>query len=267
LLLLGASVARAASADVASASPDASAVEVAWRTTLRAKAGLRLPVFSPKEGEQGLLIELPFFIELHNTPGNDSFVPYEFWRARVALAGGYRWRLNDWRVDALGLLEHESDHPTGPNLAREFTDFGFVALNDAALTGRVRRMTRHPTWFSLTARLHFLTCTASTEACGAGLGVVGDRTFEASVEGVQELTLDADGKWSIFAALSGDALVATPRIVPGRRISARLGGLWRHAGAVWSLSLLGLAGSDVGYGRANDVLQLGVQLAWSLADD
>jgi hypothetical protein len=267
LLLLLASVARAATADLTSANPDAPAVEVGWRMSLRAKAGVRIAFLAPKEGDSGPLIELPAFIELHNFPGNTSVVPYELWRARIALAGGYRWRRGDWRLDALGLLEHESDHVTGPNVADEFSDWGFVALNDAALTARVRRMVRHPSFVQLTGRFHFLTCTITTTVCGAGHGVIGDRTFEMSLEGSQEFTLDGDAKWALFASLSADAWVAQPLVAPSRRISVRLGVLWRRPGNSLSLSLFGLAGNDVGYGRALDTLQAGVQLAWAPGED
>jgi hypothetical protein len=267
LALLVASLTHAASADLTSANPDAPAVEVGWRMTIRAKAGVHISFLAPKEGDSGPLIELPAFIELHNFPGNTSVVPYELWRARVALGGGYRWRKGDWRVDALGLLEHESDHVTGPNVADEFSDWGFVALNDAALTARVRRLVHHPTSMQATARFHFLTCTITTTVCGAGHGVIGDRTFEMSVEGSQELTLDADAKWALFVSLSADAWIAQPLIAPARRISVRLGVLWRRPSGSLSLSLFGLAGNDVGYRRALDTLQAGVQLAWAMGED
>jgi hypothetical protein len=256
-----------AAADITSANPDAPAVEVGWRSSLRAKVGMRIAFVAPKEGSDGLLVELPFFIELHNFPGNTSVVPYELWRARVALAGGYRWRRAEWRIDALGLLEHESDHVTGPNLFQEFSDWGFVALNDAALLGRARRMVRHTLTVQLATRFHFLTCTASTDICGRGLGVVGDRTLELNVEATQELTLDTDAHWALFASLAADGALATPRIAPTRRVALRLGGLWRRPGQVLSLSLYGLAGNDVGYGRAREVLQLGVQFAWAPGED
>ncbi len=265
LLILG-SAGRASSADVSSASPDAPAVEVAWRGSLRAKAGIHLALVEPREGAPGALFEAPAFIELHNAVGNGSVVPWEYWRARIALAGGYRWRLGDFRVDALALIEHESDHATGPNVIADSVEFGFVNFNDVALTARVRRLVRHPQFVQLTTRLHVLTCTVSTAVCGAGFGGRGDRSFEASLEGSQELTLDAEAHWALFVAVAGDAIVATPLIRPARRLALRLGALWRRTHDVLSLSLYGLAGTDVGYLRGPDTLQGGVQLAWSLSD-
>lgn len=256
----------AASADGTSASPDAPAVELGLRGSLRAKAGLRLPFAAPRDGEAGFLLEAPAFVELHNSPGNDSVVPYELWRARIALGGGYRWRVKALRVDALALLEHESDHVTGPNTDTRSPDFGFVNFNDLALVGRVRREVRHPTFAQLTARLHLLTCTVSTSTCGAGLGWAGERTVEVSAEASQELTLDEGARWALFASVSGDVMAATPLVAPARRVALRLGALWRRSHDVLSLSLFGLAGTDVGYARGPDTLQAGVQLAWALAD-
>lgn len=264
--LLGASTAAAAGFDATSASPDAPAVELGWRGSLRAKAGVRIPFLAPKEGEAGVLLEVPAFIELHNAPGNGSIVPYELWRARIALGGGYRWRAGDLRVDVLALLEHESDHVTGPNLDTRSPDFGFVNFNDLAVSGRVRRAVRHPTFAQLTARLHLLTCTVSTRTCGQGLGWAGDRTVEVSAEASQELTLDEAARWALFASVAGDVMAATPLVAPARRVALRLGGLWRRPRDVLSLSLYGLAGTDVGYARGPDTLQLGVQFAWVLAD-
>lgn len=264
--MLLAAPAFAASGDATSANPDAPAVELGWRGSLRAKAGLRLPFAAPKEGERGVLLEVPAFIELHNSPGNESVVPYELWRARIAVGGGYRWRLGELRLDALALLEHESDHVTGPNTDTRSPDFGFVNFNDLALVGRVRRQVRHPTFAQLTARLHLLTCTVSTSTCGAGLGWAGDRTVEVSAEASQELTLDEGARWALFASVAGDVLAATPLVATARRVALRLGALWRRPRDVLSLSLYGLAGTDVGYARGPDTLQAGVQFAWALAD-
>lgn len=222
-LLCVSGVAQATSADVTSASPDAPAVELAWRGSLRAKAGLRIAFVAPQASESGLLVELPFFIELHNWPGKTSVVPYELWRARVALFGGYRWGWPGWRVDALAGLEHESDHATAPNIAERFPDSGFVALNDLALVARVRRRVRHPTAVQLISRVHLLTCTASTAECGAGHGLLGDQTLEVSLEASQELTLDEAARWALFASLGGEAWVATPRNAPSRRAALRVG--------------------------------------------
>ncbi len=265
-LLLLAGPARAASFDATSASPDAPAVEVGWRGSLRAKAGLRLAFAAPPAAASGLLLEVPAFIELHNAPGNGSVVPYQLWRARLAVGAGYRWRLGELRLDALALLEHESDHPTGPNTATGTADFGFVNFNDVALAGRLARLVRHPQFVQLTGRFHVLTCTVSTARCGAGLGWRGDRTFELSLEGSQELTLDEAARWALFVAVAGDVMAATPLIAPARRLALRLGGRWRRERDVLSLSLYGLAGTDVGYARGPDTLQAGVQFAWALAE-
>lgn len=266
-LLLLAGVARAGTLEVTSASPDVPAVEVGWRLGVRAKAGARIALVSPPAGASGALVEVPFFIELHNRLGASSVVPYQLWRARVGLFGGYRWRWSDWRVDALAAVEHESDHITGPNAPEFFSGAGFVALNDVALAARARRLVHHPLAMQLTSRLHVLTCTSSPEDCGRGLGRVGDQTLEVSLDASQEFTLDDAARWALFAAVAGDALIATARIAPGRRVALRLGVLWRRTGQTLSLSLYGLAGSDVGYARQADTLQAGLQLAWAPGDE
>lgn len=266
LAALLASPSLAGTIDVLSASPDAPAIELGWRGSLRAKAGQRISFVGPPPGRAGVLFEVPAFIELHNTPGNDSVVPWELWRARIALGGGYRWILGDVALAALVSVEHESDHATAPNLVTERAEVGFFAFNDVALSARAQRRARHPQFAQLTARLHVLTCTVSLVTCGEGLGLRGDRSFEASVEAGQVLELGEAGRWGLFAALSGDVLVGTPLIAPARRAGLRLGGLWRLRASELSLSLFGLAGTDVGFVRGPDTLQGGVQLGWSMAD-
>lgn len=248
--------------DLATANPDAPALEFGWRDGLRAKGGGRIRILGDGEDDTTGYFDFHGFIELHNAPGSDVVVPYEFWRGRFTFEGGYRRRIDGavpWTLKAGLLLEHESDHSTGTSGV--FTSFpGFVNLNSLALQGGVRRGGPYPTHAALTLRAHVLTCTFSAEQCGWGGGLRGDATFEAELGLTQELRLSA--RWNAFAALWGQVLVPTHDIVRGRRLSFRVGALRRRTTDALGLFVQGLAGTDLGYFRQRDTVQLGVGVAW-----
>ena len=255
-------LAAPSAADLATASPDAPALEFGWRDGLRAKGGGRIRILGDGEDETTGYFDFHGFIELHNAPGSVVVVPYEFWRGRFAFEGGFRRRFDGavpWTLKAALLLEHESDHST--NTSGFFNRFpGFVNLNSVALQGSVRHGRSAPTHAALTLRAHVLTCTFSAVACGDGGGLRGDATFEAELSLAQELRLSA--KWNAFAALWGQVLVPTRDIVRGRRLAFRLGAIRHRASDALGLFIQGTAGTDLGYFRQRDAVQVGVGVAW-----
>ncbi|MBS1150251.1 MAG: hypothetical protein H6Q89_1949 [Myxococcaceae bacterium] len=164
--------------DLATASPDAPALELGWRDGMRAKGGGRIRLLGDGEDRQGGFFEFQGFIELHNGPGYHGVIPYEYWRGRFALEGGHRWKFDGptpWVLRLTGALEHESDHSTSPNVGGGQPDVGFVNLNSLSLQAGVRRGGSSPSHAALTARLHVVTCTRSQTTCGRGGGLSGDR--------------------------------------------------------------------------------------------
>ncbi len=249
-------------ADLATANPDAPALEFGWRDGLRAKGGGRIRILGDGEDATTGFFDFHGFIELHNEPGSTIVVPYQLWRGRFSFEGGYRRRLDGatpWTLKASLLLEHESDHSTSG------TDFfntapGFVNLNALAAQGAVRRGGSAPTHAALTLRAHVLTCTFDAVRCGFGGGLRGEPTFEAELSLAQELQLSA--KWNAFAAVWGQVLVPTRDIVRGRRLAFRLGAIRHRATDALGLFFQLLAGTDLGYFRQRDTLQVGVGVAW-----
>lgn len=253
--------------DLATASPDAPALELGWRDGIRAKGGGRIRLLGAGEDLPGGFFEFQGFLEMHNGPGYFGVIPYEFWRGRFALEGGYRWRFNGarpWVFRLTGALEHESDHPTGPNVDTSAPTFGYVNLNSVSLLAGVRHGAVAPTHAALTVRLHVLTCTRSTTYCGQGGGLYGDRGFEAELAVTQELSLwGFFEKWNLFASLWGQATLGTPLIIPARRLTVRLGAIRHRKTDGISIFFQALAGTDIGYFRQFDTVQLGAGVAWS----
>ncbi|MBL9038598.1 MAG: hypothetical protein JNG84_08810 [Archangium sp.] len=263
-LLLLPALAHASLLDVMSAHPDAPAMEAGWRGALRAKLGARIPLIEPKALEAGWLLDVPAFMELHNVPGAQSLVPYQLWRARISVGGGYRWaRWLPWLASLKLTAEHESDHATVPNQAMTLKYSGFVTLNSVALTAVAQRAGPHPTSLELTNRLHLLSCTISMVNCGATNGHGGGQTWELAAAATQRFTLDEASRWVAFASVAGDVLVPTAYIAPGSRFTARAGLGFHRDPDWWTLSLTLLAGKDVGLLRQLDVVQFGLALAWT----
>lgn len=252
--------------DLATASPDAPALELSWRDGLRAKAGGRLRFVGDGDDRRGPLFEFLGFIELHNQAGNLSFVPYQFWRGRFAFEAGYRWTFEGekpWTFRLVGALEHESDHATAPNSGTRADHAGFVNLNSLSATAGLRHGRSAPTHAALTVRLHALTCTFSQLECGRGGGLAGDRSVEAELAFTQELPLwGALQRWNLFASAWGDAVAGTRQIVASRRLGLRAGTVFRRKSTAVSLSVHALVGTDIGYFQQREAVQLGVGVAW-----
>jgi hypothetical protein len=253
--------------DLATASPDAPALELGWRDGIRAKGGGRIRLLGEGEDDGGGFLDFHGFIEMHNGPGYHGFVPYEYWRGRFALEGGYRWKLDGqrpWVFRLTGGLEHESDHSTSPNVTNSPVDVGFVNLNSAALTAGVRHGRVAPTHAALTFRLHVITCTRDQQVCGRGGGLAGDRGFELELALTQELALwGVLQKWNLFASGWGQVTLGTRLIFPARRVAVRLGAIRHRKTDAFAFFFQTLAGTDVGYFRQQDTLQLGAGLAWT----
>ena len=253
--------------DLATASPDAPALELGWRDGMRAKGGGRIRLLGDGEDRQGGFFEFQGFIELHNGPGYHGVIPYEYWRGRFALEGGHRWKFDGptpWVLRLTGALEHESDHSTSPNVGGGQPDVGFVNLNSLSLQAGVRRGGSSPSHAALTARLHVVTCTRSQTTCGRGGGLSGDRGFEVELAVTQELSLwSVLEKWNLFASAWGQLTLETPLIIPARRLAVRLGAIAHRRSDAISIFFQALAGTDVGYFRQQDTLQLGAGLAWT----
>lgn len=251
-------------ADLATANPDAPALELGWRDGIRAKGGGRIHLLGDggDDGQAGFF-DFQGFIELHNAPGSATVVPYAYWRGRFAFEGGFRWRidaLRPWTVKLTGLLEHESDHATAQNFDGLGADTGFVNLNSLAVQAAVRHGNSAPSHAALTLRAHVLTCTFDQQRCGAGGGLRGEATFEAELHLAQELMLTS--KWNLFAAAWGQVLVPTADIGRGRRAAFRAGVVWRRDRDALALFFQALGGTDVGYFRQRDTVQVGVGVAW-----
>ena|GEM_PF-6453274 len=239
-----------------------------WRDGIRAKGGGRIRILGDGDDTGGGFFEFAGFIELHNEPGYHGVIPYAYWRGRFAFEAGYRFHFGGtrpWTLRLTGGVEHESDHPTGPNVRGATPDVGFVNLNDLLATVGVRHGVIAPTHAAVTARLHAVTCTRDQEVCGRGGGLAGDVGFEAELSLAQELRLTGwFQKWSLFAALWGQVTLPTNLIFPGRRASVRLGVIRHRSADSLSFFLQALGGTDVGYFRQADVLQLGAGLAWAM---
>lgn len=261
-------LAAASPVDLATASPDAPALELGWRDGLRAKGGGRIRLLGSGEDRTGVALDFHGFIELHNARGSGSFVPYQYWRGRFALEGGYRWRfdgLRAWTFRLIGGLEHESDHATAQNTTGSTPDVGFVNLNDVALTAGVRHGAVAPTHAALTLRAHVLTCTRSRLTCGRGGGLAGDPTFEAELTLTQELALwGALERWNVFASMWGNVLVPTPLISRSRRLAIRAGVIRQRSSDAFSIFFQALVGTDLGFFRQTDTVQAGLGVAWVL---
>ena len=253
--------------DLATASPDAPVLELTWRDGIRAKGGGRIRFLGDGEDLSGGFFEFAGFLEMHNGPGYHGPIPYEFWRGRFALEGGYRWKFDGakpWVLRLTGAIEHESDHSTSPNIDSYTPYPGFVNLNALAVTAGVRHGLVAPTHAALTARLHVVTCTRTPTYCGQGGGLYGDRGFEVELAVTQELALwSALDRWNLFASLWGQASIGTALIFPARRLAVRLGAIRHRKSDAISIFFQALVGTDVGYFRQADTVQLGAGLAWS----
>jgi hypothetical protein len=242
------------------ASPDRPAFGIEYRGALRATVGAEMPIWGHRANQEWAVLVLPL-IELHNEPDPDSFVPNEYWRARIGLETWW----TPWRRAAdsfaVGLaVEHESDHST----ARVDSTWGFTSLNDLALR-TLTIITLGPADLALGAQLAvlFASCTRDPRECrsfagattlGAGASVVADFARSVGLAGVGP-----------FLACSASGVVEAGEVASEKRLAVHAGvALEGPHGGLWQLFGLLFVGNDVGIHRATNLRKdLGVGLRWS----
>lgn len=242
-----------------SASPDAPVASLGFRSTLRGAVGVRLPIVGGL-ADTGFLLQLPALIELHNR--SDDWIPWQYWRGRLALEAIYRREvaLGARRAAFAGSFaaEHESDHSSNGHP-------GFVNLNSLSLRGDFTvALGRHALTAALLTRLHLLTCTVDPITCGGYGGAGGSITFETAMDVVFDGRFVAAYPYRYFVALhgawlSGNGLAATERrLVFDTGVALRPGGQ-----GLYQIYFTTLIGDDVGYYRATrDVVQAGFGMRW-----
>jgi hypothetical protein len=257
-------------AEAVSADPDTAVLEAGERGSVRAKIGLEPDLVAIGQ-EPRFRLRLPAFIELLNPPGDSSWVPYDFWRARVQLEGLEQFMLTpELRFGVAQRLEHESDHPTAPYATAASGQYGWVNLN-ALATIFTLRWRRGPDALNVavTARLHLLTCTRDTDVCGLGGGGAGGLGFEGSV-GVsyqRVLVERAHSALDVFGAAFASYLPPTDLITLERRVTLKAGaGVTQGAMGRLFIFLEGWFGTQGGYLRnTGDIVLFGVGIGWSSA--
>jgi hypothetical protein len=197
-------------------------------------------------------------VELHNEPQPDSFVPNEFWRARVAAESWWSPRRGRSLSLELGLaVEHESDHST----ARVDSTWGFATLNDLGLKELlVLDLGLIALGLGLEVDLYAWSCTRHPQQCTSYGGTT-------SVGGAASLVADFAGSlfgWQPFVALDGSGIFGHGEVQPEERLVLHAGG-WhaRESSGLWQLYLLGFFGHEVGVHRSRSVRALGAGFAWS----
>jgi hypothetical protein len=264
-LLLALLLAQFSEGETISANPDAAVTEAAWQWGLRAKAGVSIP-FIDDGSKPRFRMSLPFFLELHNALGDSSWVPFEYWRARVQLEARFDFPLSPFIISTWARLEHESDHPTA---SIPTNDQGWVHFNSISGGGALHwEHEAHSVNVMLVPRLHLLSCTRDPRVCGAGGGTTGDRALEFSAGATyqwlfhQSETLTFD----LFASLWGTWIFPSDQIVTERRLVVRAGiGLARPRMGRAYIFLSGFFGTQVGYARNGpDVALFGCGFGWTM---
>lgn len=253
---------------VFSASPESASTSIGWRTQLRGRIGVAIPLVGENGAGPGFALRLPAFIELHNFTA--SAIPYQLWRGRLVIDGSFAWRTraDDARSPLLRLglgIEHESDHTSVSQLVH-----GYLNLNSLAVHGDAVLPLGERTVFyaSALARLHVLTCTRDPVLCEAKNGVGGSRAFEASVEADVSHALSPasdDDVWLLFAATYATFLLPSGLAVAERRatLEAGVADATRRRGT-FQLFATSLFGDDVGFFRGTrQVVQAGGGIRWT----
>jgi hypothetical protein len=245
-------------ARVLSADPNRPAVGLAYRGSARATLGSPIRPLSSAAGLQVALVPL---VELQNRPGSSEPVPFESWRGRLELYGG--WRLVRSRNVATVWLgtEHESDHPTLWQAPYPTTTY--FTLNSIGARGELTStLGRVALTSMLIERLYVDVCTAVAPPCRRAFGD-GSRAFEQGVEVVIDHT-DVDRAVRPFGAIALSARTPSGRAASARRLVINVGARLRQPTVgLWQAYLVGLFGNDVGiYGQEPGV-QFGGGVAFS----
>jgi hypothetical protein len=115
-------------------------------------------------------LRLTPLVELENYDRKHIFlVPFETWRGRLAIEGGYKWRLTQTSLFSVSLgLEHESTYPTQEfNDTTDYSSRGSVE-NDVLLRIDYLRLSFGDLAVATLQRIHVLTCTEPRYACHNG---------------------------------------------------------------------------------------------------
>jgi hypothetical protein len=242
-----------------SANPNRAVFGLEYRTAWRATLGAEMPLLG-RPGRDEWALALAPLVELHNGPHPDSFVPNEYWRARIGAEIWWSPLRTRSLVVLLGLaVEHESDHST----ARVDSTWGFTTLNDAALK---QLFVVHPgalaLGLGLEVDLFAWSCTRWPQHCTSYGGTT-------TAGGALDLVADFADVWSVagwqpYLAVEASGLLGRGEVAPESRIVARAGAWQRNPSAgLFQLFLLGFVGNDLGILRTRRVQELGVGFAWS----
>src|SRR5688572_22712588 len=207
---------------ILSANPDSPVSLLAWRSQLRGKVAIVIPLVG-RPMERGLVLRVPAFIELHNVDG--SAIPSELWRGRIVADASYGWQANVgarffFRTGAA--LEHESDHTSVARYVG-FSNLNSLALRNEATFDLGRGLTL---FISPVTRIHLHTCTRSSAYCAIDGGSRGTRAFEAAIDAtvVKELaTLPALGDLHGFLSLHGAWLFPHDTALEEQRVTSDVG--------------------------------------------
>ncbi|MBX3186460.1 MAG: hypothetical protein KF819_05565 [Labilithrix sp.] len=271
-LLFGACGVRVAHADppraldprVLSSSPESATTSLAWRSQLRGRVGVPIPIYGDTRDE-GFALKLPAFIELHNY--RPAVVPNQLWRGRLWIDASYGWALDERERSPLlrvgYALEHESDHGSETHLG------GFHNIN--AMSAHVdlsQPLGARTTLFAtVQPRFHFLTCTQSPIFCATGGGGRGSRAFELSseVSVMSELGPLGSVMPVLFASAFATWLPKSEYARLERRLTIDFGAAFAtDRKGTFQIFGTALFGHDVGYYRGTeDVAQGGFGVRWT----
>jgi hypothetical protein len=245
---------------LASAAPDAPFSGIGWRSGVRGRVGVAIPVAA----DDRWLFRLQAAIETYNDGGSEAF-PYQFWRGMLAARLTHRWTLglaNGPRAFALGAgIEHESDHETnhGPVVFRSFVYTDSVSAHGDVLFAwnALTLLTE------LTFRGHFLDCTDVSLGCGDN--DTSSKSFEADLDAIARTggpPID-DGLMHACGAIHLGYVAPNGSVVREARAAIDIGACVRAQGrGEWELVGEGRVGSDVGLHRGRAVNELGISVRW-----
>jgi hypothetical protein len=246
-------------ARVLSADPNVPLFGLEFRGAARATFGSPI---RPLTGADGLQVALVPLLELHDAIGSPNAIPFENWRGRLEIHGG--WRVTRATYAATGWLglEHESDHPTlwrGP-----YPTHSYFTLNSAVARAELT-LPLGPLALTVVAieRFHLDTCTSVFPECARAVGD-GSPAFEQGAEAVADGSAGAAFSFRPFGSIAMSWLFPSSRVVGEKRLALRAGlRVRQRAGGLWQLYLAALFGNDVGVFRHDTVTELGGGAAFS----